>query len=742
MLFRPLGAVLVLGIATRTAAQQPVAAPPVAPADSVQAAKPAAVPAPLVQPAPDQARGVDAELRMSLFDLVQDRPLTAHSRLVWLQQTLPSAPRKGAAPPRGAAPHSPGAMSAHSREDLYFLLAESYYRLGLSDAFRASAQQLLALAPAGRYASLVQLQLVLDAYGRGDYTGARTLAAKLTGAADVSLADFVSGLAAYQVGDFAGARTSFAKVIAAGGPAYTPYARYMDALAAMQGDTVHAAAAFDALRPLAAGASGPFGDQVKLTASQLALRGGQFGAAAQIASQISPTGGLAPDAQLARAWAQYRAGQLDSAAALFGDFATRWPQLPGRDEARLMHGQILLEAKHPADADAYFTQLGDSLGAELTMLQARMNAEMAQTARALVAARAAGALFVRDAETGKSLSLAPHAGAENGVLIAAFNGAPAPPREDSLPPLPLTVGDLTARLDSIAPPLPADLPRRPLYAPASSPKAYAEFASRDEALFSADLSDAVAQYRLRQALADHAMRVAALHNLQRLILEGTANLGEMTKQINATQDSLNHMTLRLVNARQTLRAALTSQTFATAKASAVNVAKLDSLRASLGPSAKAIDLEIISTETETARIYGRTAAMVQRSVDSAISRHPAFALREQLALRLVQARALSVDGQQLLLTNAALVTAELGRLSASESDRTRAARQAAVAADQRKSTAEGQLTTMLDVELRTRATTMVEMLKRSREAADYGSASAAFFMAIDTKPAPAPAGSH
>jgi hypothetical protein len=710
-------AVVALGAASPLAAQQP------APARPDSAPKPAASTAsllPAVTPVADQARGVDAELRAALFDLVADRPLTALSRLEWLASS------------KNAMSVSP-ATGQRTREDLLFLLAESYYRLGLSASFRNTSGQLLKLAPAGHYVPLIQLQLTLDAYRRGDYAGARAEAAKSAGAPDASLTDFVGGLAAYQGGDITAARASFAKVIAAADPAYAPYAKYMDAIAAMQGDTARAAAALETLRPLAAGATGPFGDQLRLAAARLAFQTGRFDVAAQLAGQVPPTSGLAPDASLARAWSLYRAGQYDSAAAIFGDFATKWPQLPGRDEARLMHGQILLEQHHPADADAYFTLVGDSLGAEITALQSKLNAAMASAAHGLVAARASGALFVREAATGKSMALAPNAGAEGGVLVAAFAGVPSPARADSTPPSLVTVGDLQARFASVTPALPADITMRPLYANASGPAAYGDYLQRDQNLLAADLKAAIARYRLQAATGDYAMRIAALKNLQVLITEGTANLTEMNKQIAFTQDSLTKMTGSLATAREQMRRALLIQAAATAKVATVNMARLDSVKASLDGSVNPIDADILATEAQTAAIYRRLADLVTRSADSAIGRHPAFSLKDSLGVRLVRARALSAEGQQLLAANAVLVTAELARLNASEGDRTRGARQELAAAEQSRAIAELQMFSMLDGELRARASQMLTALKASREAADYGSASAAFFQVIDTK---------
>jgi hypothetical protein len=398
-----------------------------------------------------------------------------------------------------------------------------------------------------------------------------------------------------------------------------------------------------------------------------------------------------------------------------------------------MHGQILLEQHHPADADAYFTQVGDSLGAEITTLQSKLNAAMAAAAHGLVAARASGALFVREAATGKSMTLARDAGAEGDVLVSAFAGLPAPARTDSTPPSLVTLGDLQARFASVTPALPADVTMRPLYANASAPAAYGDFFQRDQNLLAADLNAAIARYRLQAATGDYAMRIAALKNLQLLIVEGTANLNEMNKQIAFTQDSLTHMTAQLATARDQMRRALLVQAAATAKVASVNMARLDSVKASLGASVNTIDTDILATEAQTAAIYRRLADLVTRNADSAIGRHPAFSLKDSLGVRLTRARALSVQGQQLLAANAVLVTTELARLGASEGDRTRGARQELSAAEQSRAIAELQMFSMLDGELRARASQMVEALKASREAADYGSASAAFFLVIDAK---------
>src|SRR5690606_35608316 len=106
-------------------------------------------------------------------------------------------------------------------------LAQSYARLGMSNAFRGTAASLLEGGDS-RYAPILRLQLLLDAYRSGAYQEA----ASLTGAAqatDPGLASLVGGLANYRLGNWTAARTGFDAAAAAGGP-YAGYARYMSAL--------------------------------------------------------------------------------------------------------------------------------------------------------------------------------------------------------------------------------------------------------------------------------------------------------------------------------------------------------------------------------------------------------------------------------------------------------------------------------------------------------------------------------
>jgi hypothetical protein len=122
-------------------------------------------------PALDQARGVDAEVRVALYELLDDRYVPALSRLQWL-----------ASSPVALTGSSAGGV-LRGREDMMFLLSQTYYRLGMDSAFRAAATPLTSSSTTPRYGRLLRSQLLLDAYRHGDYARAVSLAESVDAAA-------------------------------------------------------------------------------------------------------------------------------------------------------------------------------------------------------------------------------------------------------------------------------------------------------------------------------------------------------------------------------------------------------------------------------------------------------------------------------------------------------------------------------------------------------------------------------
>ena len=691
----------------------PPAPPPAAPASVVKSPPVALTP---VQPAPDQARGLDAELRMALFEVTMDHPLSALDRLEWLRSSRDA----------GSGAVEPG---MRAQEDLLFLLAESYYRLGMRDAFRKTAASLDSVAPSGRYAGVIASQRMLDAYSRGDYARVRTLASAKT-AGDRGLIALVTGLAAVQNRDFGAAHTAFAQAQQAGGD-FALYAQYMDALATAAGDSTKRASALATLQALSENNRGAFAEQVRLSAAQTALGAGQYDAAASLADGVPETSGAGAQALLTKAWALYRGGNAAGAATAFREFANRYPYLPSRDEARLMAGQILLESGKSDSAEKYFQGVADSIGGELAALQARAATAMNDASRALVTARVAGSVLVANATPGKVIVLPDDAGAENRLIAAAFAGSEDAANASSTLALSSNVG-VAARVDSTAG---AGFPTRVVFAPRPDAKVPASYADRTQAVLATDIRLALASFRLQEDIDAQKTKIAALENLQKLIFEGDSGLAENARQIAATQDSLEHMKGVLENTRDKVRATLRKQITATREVSAENIRLLDSTKASLGANAKGPEIDALTMEQQTARVYSAIADDVERGLEAALDHHPAFVLRDSLVARLVHAHALHDTTAAVLRDDSLVVANELGVQRGKESNAVIAMRAEVGTATSQRAAAEGALVALVDEELRARATGLVAQLSHDREAADYATASAAFFRAMDASAA-------
>jgi len=699
-------------------AQQPTAAPPPAPPPAAPASvvkSPPVAPTP-VQPAPDQARGLDAELRMALFEVTMDHPLSALDRLEWLRSSRDA----------GSGAVEPG---MRAQEDLLFLLAESYYRLGMRDAFRKTAASLDSVAPSGRYAGVIASQRMLDAYSRGDYARVRTLAFAKT-AGDRGLIALVTGLAAVQNRDFGAAHTAFAQAQQAGGD-FALYAQYMDALATAASDSTKRASALATLQALSENNRGAFAEQVRLSAAQTALGAGQFDAAASLADGVPETSGAGAQALLTKAWALYRGGNAAGAATAFREFANRYPYLPSRDEARLMAGQIMLESGKSDSAEKYFQSVADSIGGELAALQSRAATAMNDASRALVTARVAGSVLVANAAPGKVIVLPDDAGAENRLIAAAFAGAEDPANASTTLGLSSNVG-IAARVDSAAG---AGFPTRVVFAPRTDAKPTASYADRTQAVLATDIRLALASFRLQEDIDAQKTKIAALENLQKLIFEGDSGLAENARQIAATQDSLEHMKGVLENTRDKVRATLRKQIAATRQVAAENIRLLDSTKTSLGANAKGPEIDALTMEQQTARVYGAIADDVERGLEAALDHHPAFVLRDSLVARLVHAHALHDTTAAVLRDDSLVVANELGVQRGKESNAVIAMRAEVGTATSQRAAAEGALVALVDEELRARANGLVAQLSHDREAADYATASAAFFRAMDASAA-------
>ncbi len=681
----------------------------------------------LAPPESSQTRGVDTELRIALFDLAAGRPLAALNRLEWLRSSDLAMELDSS---RGSSAVGNSGASGSSRADLLFLLAESYNRLGMAGSFREVAGALAQTAGAERYAPLVGSQLMLDAYRRGDFARVRELARSVAPSSTggrMPLVNLIDGLASYQQGKYGDSRVAFAKVRAEGG-VYAPYAQLMDALAQMGGDTTRALEALGALRSLAQVATGSFGDHVRLIAAELAYESGQYGSAVANARGVGSGTGLAPQALLAQGWSLYRSGDLAAARAAFADFASKYPLLPERDEARLMAGQAMLEGGDATGAESYFQAMADSVALELASLRSQSPALLTDGARTLVSARAAGIAFLSFPRDGKTLAFSESSSGEVSSMLSAFAGSEAPPPRGG--PHIVSVADIERRLESAQPGLQASFPKRILYAPAGR-EAARSYASLSQKLADADVRVALANYDVNEQVEANQMKIAALEELQLLVVLHEKRLASDAAVVSASRDSLAAMRTALARGRERVRQAVLDRITETQRMAAENRAMIDSVRSSLGGSGVRTDDETLDLEAETAGDFGQLASLVRSGLDTLIDRHPVFAMADSITVRLRSADSLHAAVRSVLAADSVVAAQALAGLRAKESGRTTSARAALAVAERERAAAESELVALLDSDLRARAVALAGQLQRDREAAEYGSANAAFFRAIE-----------
>ncbi len=655
----------------------------------------------------------DAESRAALFDLMNDRTLSA---LLRLQQLLAAPAQTGAT-----------ADAARARTDATFLLAEAQYRLAMDSAFQATSAALLASAPSARYAPLLQSQQLLTAYRNGDFARVTQLAAAIREDRTQGLASLASGLAAYQLRQYPQARAAFAATIAAG-PRFAPYARYMDILAQLRTDTAATANAITALQSLASSLKGSLADQVALTAAQLAYQSGKYEDAASIAGRIGMHSDVAPEALLTKAWAQYKAGRVADAGQSFAAFADSFPQLPSRDESRLMAAQSMLQVGSSVDAERLFRMVADSSAAEAQQLQAG-TATLSAAARALVATRLAQLLNVADPTTGKTVALRDIGGAGGPILAAALS-------PDSTPPLPdvgvdrlISYTALVTQLASVKDSL-SGVPRRVLFVPASTGGGSARYGMLADALYAADAGVALAKHELDEQRAFTAQRVAMLKGVQDALAKRRTAFDSLTAGMRAAQEKAAQAMPQLDTETGRIRAIILNDAQLVQSSARANLAQIEAERA------RGTDATTLAFEADAARQYAATAAFIASKVDQTIGRNVIFGLRDSLRTHSDSVKKLLDSAQTTLVTAQAAVAADLATLQRVDSSGDPRLRATLAAAEARRNMLQQQLQAAVETELRARSAEVLAQLQRDREAATFGVASASFFQAIDQGQAP------
>lgn len=655
----------------------------------------------------DPARALEAEVRVALNDLLANRTVSALQRLQWLASLPPVSSLTGTA-----------SETLRGRGDVLFLLAQAEYRLGMDSAFRSNAEAVLSSGPA-RYAPLLHSQLLLSAYRTGDYARVSELVNRPGGDQGRGLAALVGGLAAYQLRNYPTAATKFAAAKAAGAP-YADYAEYMDVLTSLRTDTTRTADAMTRLEALGQTAKGSFADQVRLTAAELAYETNAYDRAITLADAVTPNGGLAPLALLTKAWAQYKNKDIAGAGQSFAAFADKYPILPQRDEARLMAAQSLLQLGKTDESARLFRMVADSGRSESTRLESKSSDGMLDLARALVRARAAGLLFANDPAMGKTIALEETAGADPQVLASVMTG--------TTPTLPqvevariVSLNDLTQRYNVLGDSLGNALPKRVLFAPPSAHAATTLFAQRSEAVMAADLDAAVKSQRLRLATRNASFRLMQIRGLQQAMKGRGDTVAKLVARVDTTDVRLRGLLTGIDSTESHLRATLVTEVRNVQGGPAyVLSVRADSLR-QRGLIPAGVDVE----------------ALVAARTDSMLDALPLFLLRDSVRTRLGIVRQQLADSHEAIQAADALFSAaETGQLTDTSASLNKL-RSAQAAAMSRRTDAEAGLIAAVSTELSARAADLRALLQHDLQAAEFGTATAAFFNAIDQGKAPA-----
>jgi TolA-binding protein len=683
----------------------------------------------------DAARAADAQIRIAAFNLLNGDPVAALARLRTV--TTPAA-SSAPSPWRG-------------EPDRQFLLAESFYRLGMDDSMRVAAEAVLAGPAAARYGAALRTQLLFTAYRSGDLTRGLSVIKDASHDQQTALSEMVTGLVDYQGGDLPAARAAFALAQQLGGTGpYADYARYMGAIAAVRADSTHASASIAAVDAAIAAATGEGADQLRLASAELATNAKQYDQAAAAAGQVDPHSGSDAAARTVRAWALARSDHPDLAAQAFADIADRYPQLPRRDENRLMAAQALLAQDRAGDAEGNFVMAGDSASTAVRRIT-QWEAAPHPLARALVATRSAGLLLMPDVWAGKTFVFPDSAGAQADVIhaVLATSAAPTPPAFVS--PSILSVANLVARVDSAASRAPEggltladrDLLRRAVFTP--EPAGADGVASRTQlvhavrALHDADVAVAEGNAAVADRRSNLALQLKLLARERAIIAAAGDSLGPMLGRLSIHEDSLAHVTQIVDEAGVRLRRLFAPQLEGTRRLAADNVRLLDSVRQVVRIAGTPADLETLDREAATAAEYSRVADVIERGLPGAIASHPAFALRDTVRLRGERTRQLIVQAQRAVTTGEAAVDDQIARVS--QGDTAREARQALAVATALQDQAAASLTVAVEHDLGARGAVLADEARRDAEAAEFGAAAAAFFKQIAFDATSASAGS-
>jgi hypothetical protein len=298
----------------------------------------------------------------------------------------------------------------------------------------------------------------------------------------------------------------------------------------------------------------------------------------------------------------------------------------------------------------------------------------------------------------------------------------------------ISLDDISRRFDAL--PSAGELPRRVVFAPASATKNPRDYAARSQALYAADAAVVVAQHTLAELLASQQRQIVLLQQMQTRLASDADALNAMAGRLTAARDSLARLAVALDAAGTRLRQMFVAQINTTRMLANENRAALDSVKTALASARAATEYPSLDIESQTATAYVQLADIIERGLDTALGHHPVFAKRDSVNAHGQQLATLLGQSQTALAAARQAVTDEIARLQSGGSDRARALQATLAAAESRRNNAENAVVAVVDAELRARATEMIASLRRDTEAAEFGSASASFFQAIDAGQTP------
>ncbi len=450
-------------------------------------------------------------------------------------------------------------------------------------------------------------------------------------------------------------------------------------------------------------------DPTHLRAAQNAYEAGDYDRAVAAADSVRADGPFGAAASLTAAWALYRSGKIAQAGERFGAFARAYPDLPERDEARLIEAQSALALRHDDEATRAFRAVIDAPSAP---------ADPPNGGRLLVAARAADLLLLGDIAGGKAVAFPDSAMSGIDVLRAAVSGgAPAAP--------PVPAPDSVISIDQV---------RRRLAAAGTPWLARAVFrttpdsAARDSlgralaAVRAADVGVALAERAIQRQGASAQARVADLQRLKagiRTPRDTTA--GDSLSRVLATVDADHAKVHRLLLARITDMRDLSQE----------NVARLDTVRRAMPGGPRPDDVVYLAREQGIAQGYRRLADRTATGLDSAIARHPVFVLEDSVRKRGARIRTLLAETRVAGASATGAIDSAITREQSGASPERVALRAALTAAQSRRDAAVARLVPIVDRALAARVAALAADRRRDLMAAEFGAASAAFFRYAD-----------